>query len=289
MSKETLRLAKNVSRKYILNDKTQFVISEAYKTARTNLIFSLARSDNKVIVVTSCTPAEGKSTNCVNMAITLSQMEEKVLIIDGDLRKPTIHSLLNVKNKYGLSSILGGFCDDIKEAINKNVRPNLDVITSGPIPPNPAELLGSQYMTKMLDVLKKYYDYILIDTPPVNVVSDSQILNPVTAGMIFVVRAEHTSHTALRDALQSVELANGKVLGFLKVACNPKATKSMRGYNKNYSYKYGGYTYGYGNKPARSSSTAVDEDGDKPILQKEELPETAEGKTETEKKATKKK
>lgn len=231
-----LRMSKAKSRKYILNDKTKFIITEAYKSARTNLMFSLSTSDNKVMTFTSASPAEGKSTTCINMAISLATTGAKVLLIDSDMRKPTMHSLLRIDKSRGLSSILSGMCT-VAEAINSNVRENLDVIVAGPIPPNPAELIGSPNTAELLAVLRKHYDYICIDTPPVNVVSDSQLYNSLVAGIVFVIRDEVTTHNDLQRALRSISLANGKVLGFIKTAC--KTTGGSSGYSKSgYSYNY---------------------------------------------------
>lgn len=241
----SLRMSKAKSRKYILNDNTKFIITEAYKSARTNLIFSLSTSPDKIITFTSSSPAEGKSTTCINMAITLATTGSKVLLIDSDMRKPTMHSLLRLDKSRGLSSILSGMCT-VAEAIHSNVRENLDVIVAGPLPPNPAELIGSANMAELLDVLKKHYDYILIDTPPVNVVSDSQLYNELVAGIVFVIRDEVTTHNDLQRAMKSIELANGKVLGFIKTAC--KTTGGGSTYKKSYY----NYDYAYGNNPRAS-------------------------------------
>lgn len=237
MSKKDVKSSKTNRRKGILNDNTPFVISEAYATARTNLIFSLSVTEKKTVVVTSCMPSEGKSTTCVNMALTLAKMGANVLLIDADLRKPTVHSLLRINNKFGLSSIIGGFCN-ISDAVNIQVAENLDVIAAGPIPPNPAALLASQNMNELLKVMQNAYDYILIDTPPVNIVSDSQLMNKMISGIIFVVKENSTTHTAIEDALQSIKLADGNILGFMKVACNAKGSKNYKGYKYNYNYDY---------------------------------------------------
>lgn len=252
MRKKNVRLSNAQSRKYILNDKTQFVIREAYKTARTNLIFALAPYKNKISVVTSCMPTEGKSTTALNMAITMAEKGENVLIIDCDMRKPNVHNLFNIRNVTGLSSILGGINSDVNAAIHSSVRNNLDVMTAGPIPPNPAELLSSQKMRELVHLISKYYDYIFLDTPPVNVVSDALLMNDIAAGIVLVVKEDSTSHPALKDALRSIEMANGKVLGFIKVGCNAKASKSY----KSYKYgKYGEYGYGYGSGSSHSSAS----------------------------------
>ena len=235
-----LRVSKAKSRKYILNDTTKFIITEAYKSARTNLMFSLSTSKNKVITFTSSSPAEGKSTTCINMAITLATTGSKVLLIDSDMRKPTMHSLLRVDKSKGLSSILSGMCT-VAEAINSNVRENLDVIVAGPLPPNPAELIGSPNMAELIDVLKNHYDYILIDTPPVNVVSDSQLYNELVAGIVFVIRDDVTTHNDLQRALKNIKMANGKVLGFIKTACK------ITGGGSTYKKSYYNYDYAYGN------------------------------------------
>lgn len=238
MAKKSDRLPISRSRQFIISDKTQFVITEAYKTARTNLIFSLAPCKSKISVVTSCSPAEGKSTNCLNLAITMAQMGASVLIIDADMRKPVQHALLELDNKAGLSSILGGINDDIAQVIHPQVRPSLDVLTSGPIPPNPAELLSSKKMEQLLTLVGEHYDYVFIDTPPVTVVSDAFLMNELTAGMIFVIREDHTSHAAINEALERIKMTNGKVLGFIKNNCNSKGKHSYKTYKYKYHYNY---------------------------------------------------
>lgn len=251
---KNVRLTSFQSRKFIINDKTQFIIREAYKTARTNLIFSLAPFKNKISVITSCMPTEGKSTTAINLAITMAEKGESVLLIDCDMRKPNVHNLLNIKNSIGLSSILGGLSSDVNEAIRSSVRENLDVMTAGPIPPNPAELLSSQKMRELMNLISKYYDYIFLDTPPVNVVSDGLLMNDLASGIVMVVKEDSTSHPAIKDALRSIEMANGKVLGFIKVGCSLKASKSYK------SYKYGKYgEYGYGYSYGNTGSFNSDE------------------------------
>ncbi len=232
------RLPINQSRKFILSDKTQFVIKEAYKTARANLVFSMATCESKVVIVTSCAPAEGKSTNCLNMAITMAETGASVLLIDGDMRKPVQHSLLKLDNKKGLSSILGGITSDIGKAVKKGVRSNLDVLTSGPIPPNPAELLSGKRMAELLEIVANHYDYVFIDTPPVTVVTDAFLMNEIVAGIVFVVKEGSTTHVEINEALQKAKMMNAKVLGMIKVNCDYKGKSGYSSYKYKYNYDY---------------------------------------------------
>lgn len=237
--KKGARLPISQSRKFILSENTQFVIKEAYKTARANIIFSLAPCESKIVIVTSCSPAEGKSTNCLNLAITMAETGASVLLIDGDMRKPVQHSLLRLDNKKGLSSILGGITSDVGKAIKKNVRENLDVLTSGPIPPNPAELLAGKRMAELLDIVGNHYDYVFIDTPPVTVVADAFLMNEIVAGIVFVIKEGSTTHVEINEALQKAKMMNAKVLGLVKVNCD---IKGKSGYSS-YKYKYSNYEY----------------------------------------------
>lgn len=227
-------------REFVLSETTPFAIKEAYKTARTNLLFSLASSDAKIVVVSSCAPAEGKSTNCLNMAISMAETGASVLLIDSDLRKPVQHTMLLLENKKGLSTLLAGMSDDITDIINKDVYPNLDVLTSGSIPPNPAELIQSARMDKLLENVGDQYDYVFIDTPPVNVVTDALLYSGRVSGIMFVVKEDHTTHAEINEALKKASMTGAKILGFLKVGCSA-GEKTGTGYK--YKYKYSNYRY----------------------------------------------
>lgn len=235
----------NTRKRYVLDENTPFVISEAYRAARTNIIFSLAAGNKNIISFTSAEPGEGKSTTCANMAIAFADMGKHILLVDCDLRKPTVHTTMKLASANGLSSVLGGFCE-LESAIIKNVRPSLDVITSGPIPPNPTELLGSSNMSKVLSVLSEKYDYIMLDTPPVNIVTDSQLMNSAISGHVIIVKEGSTSHPEIEDALTKIDLAQGKKLGFIKVCCKG-GSKSYGGkkHGKYGYYRDYGYSYGY--------------------------------------------
>jgi capsular exopolysaccharide synthesis family protein len=239
------------SQEAILNRKTPFVVQEAYRTARTNIMFSLASSDeaSKVLCVTSANAGEGKTTSTLNLAITFAQTGSRVLLIDCDLRKPRIHQYLGVVKTDGLTTILSKQ-KDFEDVVYHNLRPGLDCVTSGSIPPNPAELLGSDAMAELLLKLRKQYDYILLDTPPVTVVTDAVALSRRATGVMLVVREGYTNHESIEQALKLLKIAEAKVLGFFvndidALSINYGAYRSSYGKNYKYRYKYG-YKYGYG-------------------------------------------
>ena len=150
-----------------------FAVVEAYKTIRTNLSFLLTANGSNMITVTSPNAGEGKSTTAVNLAIAFSQLGDKVLIIDADMRRASLHKKLKLENKTGLSNVLAGFIS-ADEAIHP-INDSLDALTAGQLPPNPSELLGSARFQEFMAEISEKYSYVIIDTPPVNVVSDSQL------------------------------------------------------------------------------------------------------------------
>lgn len=197
-----------------LTDSTPFSIIESYKTVRTNLLYSIAANKTKVIVVSSAGANEGKSTTCANIAITLSQTSSKVLLIDADMRKPNQHKIFKLDNSFGLSSLIGGF-KPICDTVQKDIRPNLDILTAGQIPPNPTELLSSQNMKDLVETLTQCYDYIIIDTPPVNIVSDVLVLIQEDVGIVFVCRQNQTTSDEIKRAVESVKFTGAKILGIV--------------------------------------------------------------------------
>lgn len=214
-----------------------FAVVEAYKTIRTNLQFVMAGSSKKQIVVSSPLMEEGKSTTTINMAIAFSQLGCKVLIVDADLRKPSVHKKLKIQNTDGLSSVLVGLCP-LEKAVGA-INANLDVLTSGPLPPNPSELLGSENMSVLLQALEQQYDYVFIDTPPINIVSDALVLAPKTNGLVLVVRDQVTTHEEMKKALGYIEFAKVHFIGtILNGASETQAKKYRRRYSKKYSYRY---------------------------------------------------
>jgi capsular exopolysaccharide synthesis family protein len=220
-----------------LSDTTPFQVSEAYKTLRTNLLFTLAARRNKAVVISSASPNEGKSSTCANIAITMSQTGAKVIIIDADLRKPTQHLIFKKANRQGLTDVLAGF-NGIKELIDKDVEPGLDLIVSGPIPPNPSELLGTDMMRELIETLTDNSDYIFIDTPPINIVTDATVLAAKTAGVVMVARQQQSTYDDLKKAVSSIEFSGATILGIVI-----NAIKEKQGAYGKYKYKYSQYSY----------------------------------------------
>ena len=217
-----------------ISDKSKFAIVESYKAARSNIMFSLSADDDKLFAVTSYSKGEGKSTVSANLAISFSKMEKRVLLIDCDLRRPNIHNVFKLENKAGLSNIIGKMVD-YEDVVHRNVLPNLDILPSGTIPPNPSELLCSARFTELVKKLHEDYDYIIFDTPPIGVVTDALLLKDLVAGFVVVLRERSTTHGDVQNILDSMKLADAKILGFVKVGC---ITGRKRGRKNYYYYQY---------------------------------------------------
>jgi capsular exopolysaccharide synthesis family protein len=226
-----------IDRKYILNDNTLFSTTEEYKTLRTNIIFSLPENECKVVGVISSNIAEGKSINCLNLAIAFAQTSAKVLILDCDLRLPRCSRLLNIKATPGISNILAGM-NKIEDAIQTVSHYGIDALMSGDIPPNPSELLGSARMGKLLDELKKDYDYIFVDLPPVGVVSDALAISKFLSGVVLVVRAGITTRDEVIDMVHRLEFVECNILGMILNDVTSGGRKRKKVYDKRYAYGY---------------------------------------------------
>ena len=223
------------TRRQILSKNSSFSVQEAYKTLRTNVRFFLQDKGCKRISITSAVAGEGKSITLLNLAISVAEDGHKVLLIDADLRRPALARLLVEKADPGLSNVLAGFAT-AEEAIRKEMYPNLDVLFSGDIPPNPSELLGSDKMRELIEDLSKQYDYILVDTPPVNVVSDASIVTNLLDGVLLLVRQGSSRKDAVKRAVANLELTGIKPIGFVLNGVDLSRGKSY------------GYGYGYVNR-----------------------------------------
>ena len=228
---------------YILDENSPFAMQEAYKALRTNVIFSIPGDGCKVILVTSSIQGEAKSTTAVNLAVAFAQNGSKTLLIDADLRLPTCATRLKVESKPGLSNFLVGM-NSYEECLRK-LDNGLHLVPAGDIPPNPTELLGSAAMGRFLDALKKNYEYIIIDTPPVCTVADAAILSSLTSGVVLVSRQYVASRESVGEAIRRLEFANAKILGIVFTAVENEKQKSYK--KKGYGYGYG---YEYGKKPS---------------------------------------
>jgi capsular exopolysaccharide synthesis family protein len=215
----------------IKNPKSQ--AAEAFRTLRTNIQFSSLDSDLKSLVITSTQPSEGKSTVVANLGITMAQSGKKVLLIDCDLRKPTIHKRFSLPNSDGLTTVLSKE-KSFEEAVHTLGISNFYVLTSGPIPPNPAELIGSKKMKNLIKQLQEVFDIVIFDAPPVLAVTDAQILATCCDGVVFVAAHGQAEKHAVVRAKELIDKVGGKILG---VVLNKIPANSKSYYYYNYDYK----------------------------------------------------
>jgi capsular exopolysaccharide synthesis family protein len=186
-------------------------VAEAYRTLRTNLLHALEVNPPKVIVVTSCHPREGKTSICANLAVALTQAGKSTLIIDCDFRKPELHRYFGLKNILGIVDVLKG--RHSLQEVWKEPADLLKVIPVGSIPPNPAELLDSQRFAEFLAAVRKEFDYVLLDTPPIRAASDPIILAIQGDGVLLVLDAQTTRKISIRQCLRSLAAVNANVIG----------------------------------------------------------------------------
>jgi capsular exopolysaccharide synthesis family protein len=185
--------------------------SEAYRTLRTNLLYAFVDAPPRVIVLTAPGPGEGKTTVCANLGVVLAQSDKKVLILDCDLRKPSVHKVFNLRNIVGIVNLLAGEVQ-LEEIWHEPVT-GLKMVTAGPTPPNAAELLDSRSFQTLLERVRGEFDYVLIDTPPVGAVSAPLILGRRGDGVLLVLDAQHTRKQAVRRTIRSLKNVRANILG----------------------------------------------------------------------------
>lgn len=209
-----------------LGPNLSFAAAEAYKLLRANVLFSLPdKKECKVIGITSSLPSEGKSTTAVNLAYMLAETEHKVLLLDGDMRMPSIAHKLGINQTPGLSNVLAEQ-DIIAQILQRSDLSNkLYVIAAGDIPPNPTELMGTAYMKKLISDLSHNFDFIVLDLPPVGEVADALIVSKYVDGMIVTVRQDYCTHRALQKTIRQLEFAEIKILGFAVTRANTRKSK----------------------------------------------------------------
>lgn len=228
MSSEALK-----TENYLLDENTPFVITEAYKTLRTNIMFSLPDAGGKAIGFTSSHRSERKSSNCLNLAISFADIGKKCVVIDCDMRLPTVATRLKVKPAPGVSNILIRQCE-AREAIIP-VSENLDVIPAGRIPKDPTGLLSSQIFAEFITALKNKYDYVFVDLPPVATVTDAAIIAPNIDGYLVAVRHEDTQYKEVAESVRLLRMSGANILGYVY---NASPVTAKKYYSKNY-YKKG--------------------------------------------------
>ena len=228
-------------------NEMSFAAKEAYKLLRTNLTFALSNTDvgrGHIVGITSALRGEGKSTTTINLASVLAEQGDHVIVVEGDLRLPSLKKKLKMRRRAGLSNVLIARADPLEYiqvckvggVQEKDIC--FDLLPAGEIPPNPSELLGSRRMEEVLNVLAKQYDYILLDLPPVTAVSDALVATKLVDGVVMVVRNEYTDTGSLNEAIRQLQQVEGKILGFV-FTC---ADSSRSRYSKKYKYRYYNYS-----------------------------------------------
>ena len=212
--------------------------AESFRSLRTNLQFLNLGEGGRSFVITSAGPAEGKSTTAANLAISLAETGARVALIEGDLRLPKVAAYMGIESGAGLTDVLIGKAE-INDVMHRWGRGQLFVLPAGRIPPNPSELLGSSAMDRVLELMSEHFDYILIDTPPVLMVTDAAVVGKKTSGVIVIVASGSTKKQAFNAAVRTLETAGTKILGLIVTMLPTKGPDS---------YGYGQYGYGYGVK-----------------------------------------
>src|SRR5207249_5762751 len=229
----------------LLNGETRSNIAEAYKQLRTSILLSTAGHAPKVVLVTSAKPAEGKTTTATNMATSLAQTGARVLVVDADLRRPMVHRIFDLANVAGLSTALSRDVNeqDILALIESEPATGLHLLTSGPIPPNPSELLGSRQMKELLTMLEQHFDHIVIDSPPITNVTDGVLLAAMVDGVILVVHGGQSTRELVRRTRQILRGVGARIFGVV--------LNKVKQHDDDYYYR------GYYNRPYGLESAAA--------------------------------
>ena len=219
-----------------------FAASEAYNLLRTNISFALAgkNENGRLLGISSPCPQEGKSFTSINLAYSLAKDGQKVLLIDGDMRRPSVAGVLEMSRTPGLSNLLAG--GNAEEIIHfGTLHENLDVLLSGDIPPNPSELLGSERMQTVIGEFSQKYDYVIVDLPPVTAVADPLVMSKLLDGIVVVVRHGYTKKKNVREAVRQLNFSGVRILGFVYNGFRHGSTKYYKRSGKYYRRSY--YTY----------------------------------------------
>jgi polysaccharide biosynthesis transport protein len=260
-AKRLVLASSNEAVELVSQSRPQSQMAESYRALRTSLLLSNLGAPPKVIMVTSALPQEGKSTTSINTAVVLAQKGVRVLLIDADLRRPSIHKTLGMGPRSGLSNVLTG-STTLQQAITISpVLANLHILPAGTPPPNPAELLASTNMRDVLEELRAQYDHIVVDTPPTLSVTDAVVLSPRADAIVLVIRSGQTTKQSLRRARDVLTQVNAKVSGVLLNAVD----LSSPDYYYYYEYK-GKYSHYYRDGEPSSDSHEDDDESETPAV-----------------------
>lgn len=240
----------------VLSDDSPWMIQEAYKVLRTNVLFSLPGEGHRIIAVTSAFASDGKTTNAVNTAIAMGKLQKKVLLIDCDMRKPSVDSMLGIRAIPGLSDILVGM-SRMDAALQHVQASGIDAVSAGSIPPDSTLLLQGSDIRSFLKAAREKYDYVILDFPPVTTVTDAVLLADIVDGYLIVVRHQKTDYRAVIDTVEQLRFAKANIIGFIY---NDYSLESKRYSYSKYgygSYRSRGYGYGYGTKQKEQQSADI--------------------------------
>lgn len=237
----------------MLHKKLNFAATEAYKLLRTNLAFTLPDEKKcRVVGITSSIRSEGKSTTAVNLSYVLAETGKRVLLIDADLRLPSVAKKMEIRCAPGLSNVIAGVESEENAIWISEQTESWAILPAGDIPPNPTEMLASSQMVRLIERLSASYDFIIIDLPPVNIVSDALVVSSILDGMIVVVRDNYSGRREINNCMRQLKLSGVKILGFLmNTTSDGQFSYGKYRYYKRYGQKYG---YGYA-KPSSEAST----------------------------------
>lgn len=248
MAKKTKHSHRNLM---LVGPNAPFQYVEAYKSLRTNLSFLSGTSQCKVIMITSSVPEEGKSNVAINLSMTLAEGGKRVLLMDCDLRKGSLSRYLSIKRSHpGISNVVAGQCG-LGDALASVSGADFTLLPVGPIPPNPAEMLATDKMSSLMKAVREAFDYIIVDTPPVSVVTDAAVMSRLVDGVVLVVRPGVTTIQGAQLSKKNLENVNAHILGVILNGYNAKKTGKKDGYYYTYSYDY----YQHDDVEAASSKT----------------------------------
>jgi capsular exopolysaccharide synthesis family protein len=243
-------------RELLINSEGPSVQAESYKHLRTSVLLSTAGRAPRTLLVTSSMPSEGKTTTVVNMATVLAQTDATVLVIDADMRRPRIHTVFGMENRAGLSSLLSSelTTDDLQSVALRYQESNIYLLPSGPIPPNPAELLGSEQMRNLLERASQRFKYVIIDSPPIASFTDGVLISSIVDGVLLVVQGGKTSRQVVKRTRQMLTEIGAKVIG---VVLNKIDLRSQEYYYYHQDYKSYYYSETNGNESSGSKALAA--------------------------------